>query len=68
MINSDNKIPNCTKCCSNNSSYLFCKECTTYYCMNCNINYYIENDKVLENHNPHCNIDLDDTSSIDLND
>ncbi len=66
----------CPKCSSNESSYLFCKNCTTYYCMNCNINYYVENEKVIENKmhihcNPHYNQDdcnQDDLSSIDLSD
>ena len=59
--------PKCPKCSSNESSYLFCKDCTTYYCLSCNINYYVENDKVIENHNPHCNNE-DSTSEINLSD
>ncbi len=59
--------PKCPKCSSNNSCYKYCQECNTYYCMICFINYYVENDKVIENHNPHCN-KSDDMSSIDLSD
>ncbi len=62
-------LPNCPKCSSDNSSYIFCNKCTTYYCMHCNVHYYVENDKVIENHNPHCdNKSDDDLSSIDLSD
>lgn len=69
---SETNSPNCPKCSSNESSYLFCKDCTTYYCLSCHINYYVENDKVIENKmnihcNPHCD-KLDDMSSIDLSD
>ncbi len=59
--------PKCPKCSSNESSYIFCKECVTYYCMSCHINYYIENNNVFINHNPHCD-KLDDMTSIDLSD
>ena len=58
----------CPKC-STNNSYLFCKECNTFYCISCCINYYedTETNKILEHHNPHCN-KVDDISSIDLSD
>ncbi len=68
---SDINYPNCPKCSSNNSSYLFCKKCITYYCMTCHINYYVEDNNnqmvTLENHNPHCDAN-DDTYSVDLSD
>ena len=64
---SSTDCPNCPKCSSNDSSYIFCKDCITYYCMTCNINYYIENDKIILNHNPHCN-NNDSMSEVDLSD
>ena len=64
---SETDIPICPKCSNNNSTYIFCNECSTYYCMSCHINYYVEDNKTLENHNPHCN-KSDDLSSIDLSD
>jgi hypothetical protein len=60
--------PNCPKCSSNKSSYLFCNECKTCYCMKCQINYYVEDNKTLVNHNPHCSSADLSSSSIDLSD
>jgi hypothetical protein len=64
------ETPKCPKC-SLNNSYLFCKECETYYCIACCINYYEDKEtkKVIDSHNPHCNKE-DDTSitSFDLSD
>ncbi len=59
----------CPKCSSSDNSYLFCKECNTYYCIPCCLNYYkdIEIDKIIPIHNPHCNKE-DDMSSINLSD
>ena len=59
--------PNCPKCSTNTSSYLFCKNCSTYYCMTCDINYYIEDNNIIESHNPHCD-KKSDNSSINLSD
>jgi hypothetical protein len=71
MSDNNQENPNCPKCSSNNSCYLFCKNCTTYYCMTCHLNYYVEDNNnkrlILENHNPHCD-NKDDMSSIDLSD
>jgi hypothetical protein len=68
---SENNTPKCPKCSNNDSSYLFCKDCTTYYCMTCHINYYVEdnnNQKLIkESHNPNCNNE-EDSSSINLSD
>jgi hypothetical protein len=62
---SENNTPNCPKCSNNDSSY------TTYYCMTCDINYYVEDNNnqrlILQNHNPHCD-NKEESSSIDLSD
>ena len=59
----------CPKCSSAENSYLFCKECTTYYCITCCCNYYQDEStkNVIDSHNPHCSVN-DDLSSIDLSD
>ena len=59
----------CPKCSSSENSYLFCKECTTYYCIDCCCNFYKdeETNNIVSNHNPHCD-KIDDESSIDLSD
>ncbi len=59
----------CPKCSSSENSYLFCKECSTYYCISCCYCYYKddETNNIIQTHNPHCN-KIDDTSSIDLSD
>ena len=60
------KCPNCS---SVENCYLFCKECSTYYCITCCINYYEDNitKNIISKHNPDCNIE-DDISSINLSD
>ena len=64
---SENNYPNCPKCSSNESSYLFCKDCSTYYCLSCYINYYVENNISIEHHDPHCD-KISNNSSINLSD
>jgi hypothetical protein len=58
----------CPKCSSAENSYLFCKECDTYYCMACCINYYQDKitTNIIPNHNPECS--TSSASSIDLSD
>jgi hypothetical protein len=58
----------CPKCSSAEDSYLYCKECTTYYCIKCCCEYYKDTDtnKTIQSHNPHCS--NNELSSIDLSD
>ena len=59
----------CPKCSSSNNSYLFCKECNTFYCISCCTNYYedTETNKIIASHNPHCDKE-DSIESFDLSD
>ncbi len=58
----------CPKCSSSVNCYLFCKECSTHYCIDCCCEYYQdkETDKITPIHNPHCT--NNDLSSVDLSD
>ena len=58
----------CPKCSSAENCYIFCKECSTYYCISCCINYYEDNvtNNIIVNHNPDCTVSS--ISSIDLSD
>jgi hypothetical protein len=59
----------CPKCSANSSSYIYHNDCNTYWCMTCNIYFYLEDKKVIENFNPHCTCqETSSMSSIDLND
>ncbi len=58
----------CPKCSSSETNYLYCKECSTYYCIVCCCEYYQDKEtgKNVSSHNPHCN--NNDLSSVDLSD
>jgi len=66
----ESSCPKCPKCCSSENTYLFCKECDTYYCLVCCKEYYNASDNketqnIVQTHNPHCNYEL---SPIELSD
>ncbi len=63
-----NTLPKCPGCLSSEDNYLFCKECSTYYCLTCCKEFYKdkETDKIIGTHNPYCN--KNDISSVDLSD
>ena len=59
----------CPKCASADNCYLFCQECSTYYCITCCQNYYEDNitKNIIPKHNPECNVE-DTTPNIILDD